>query len=411
MNIVHFSQYDKSGGSARSAWRIHRNLLELGHNSRMLVGTKSVDDELVGQITSNEISRKLDITISKLLNSCGLQYRYVPSSNKLLKHSWVANADIIQAYNLHGGYVSMKAIEQIGLKIPIVWRLSDLWPITGHCAYPGDCKNWISGCVRCPDLNAYPSIGVDTASVLWNKKRGLFENCDITVVAPSSWAYKCATDSPMLQDVNIELIHNGIDLSCFEDRNRLIARKFFRMEEEKVAILFIAEKSYPNSRKGSHILEAALNYIGYRDDLVLITAGHRAERWIGKVPIPVYPLGPLLDSVSLANAYAAADIVCALSIDDNLPNTAIEALASARPLIGFDTGGITDAIIDGSTGLLADTNNIYSVAEMIMTLVRSNKLRLKLGNAGLTLAKTRFCASKEAACFNKLYDSILARRR
>ncbi|MCE2663476.1 MAG: glycosyltransferase [Microcystis sp. 53602_E8] len=51
-------------------------------------------------------------------------------------------------------------------------------------------------------------------------------------------------------------------------------------------------------------------------------------------------LGRLNDDISLALVYAAADIFVAPSIEDNLPNTVMEALACATPSVAFKIGGM-----------------------------------------------------------------------
>ena len=44
VKILHVSQADAAGGSARSAYRIHATLRGLGHASRMLAGIRRTDD-------------------------------------------------------------------------------------------------------------------------------------------------------------------------------------------------------------------------------------------------------------------------------------------------------------------------------------------------------------------------------
>jgi glycosyltransferase involved in cell wall biosynthesis len=55
-------------------------------------------------------------------------------------------------------------------------------------------------------------------------------------------------------------------------------------------------------------------------------------------------LGRLNDDISLALVYAAADIFVAPSIEDNLPNTVMEALACGIPSVAFKIGGMPDMI-------------------------------------------------------------------
>jgi glycosyltransferase involved in cell wall biosynthesis len=54
--------------------------------------------------------------------------------------------------------------------------------------------------------------------------------------------------------------------------------------------------------------------------------------------------GSLHDEVSLALLYSAADVFVAPSIQDNLPNVVMEALACGTPTVAFDLGGMPDLI-------------------------------------------------------------------
>ena len=61
------------------------------------------------------------------------------------------------------------------------------------------------------------------------------------------------------------------------------------------------------------------------------------------------------------------------SIIDNLPQVATEAQACGRPVIGFDTGGMKDIIIDNETGYLSINKDLKSIQKNIKRLL-INKL-------------------------------------
>ncbi|HKJ47218.1 MAG TPA: glycosyltransferase family 4 protein [Balneolales bacterium] len=60
----------------------------------------------------------------------------------------------------------------------------------------------------------------------------------------------------------------------------------------------------------------------------------------------------------------------------------LEANACGKPVIGSTSGGITDAIIDGKTGLLVDEDNPEQLADAILQLLDDSKLAEKLGKQG-----------------------------
>jgi glycosyltransferase involved in cell wall biosynthesis len=56
--------------------------------------------------------------------------------------------------------------------------------------------------------------------------------------------------------------------------------------------------------------------------------------------------------------YAAADVFVAPSVQENLPNTVMEALACGTPCVGFKIGGMPDLIEHQLNGYLASPFDI-----------------------------------------------------
>lgn len=411
MNVLHFSTSDLEGGSARSAWRVHTGLKKLGVCSRMLVGNKLSDGPDVASVASLGRATRLDTRCNIALQKLGLQYLYVPSSGALASHAWVREADIIQLFNTHGGYFSLGLLRRLGRRIPIVWRLSDLWPMTGHCAYPGSCERWLKGCGSCPDLDTYPPIGIDTTNMLWRNKRRLYRDCDITVVAPSSWTEDAAKRSPLFAGRNVHRVPNGIDQAVFRPQEQGAARARFGMDDRRKAILFSAHIAFDNPRKGSDLLAAALHHLGPRSDVFLLVAGREAERWRGTVPIDVVPLGYIERDEELADAYAAADVVAVPSSVENLPNTVLEAMACGRPVVAVDAGGMRDAVGNNDTGMLCRPGNAEAFAAALRHVLDDESFCLFAGQRALDKARREFTVEREVARIHQIYGDILESRR
>jgi len=408
LSVVHFSTADREGGSARSAYRIHDGLRRRGHLSRMLVGYKVTADPDVETVSGGGLARRLDQIADRATARFGLQYQWIPSSRRLLGHDWLKAPDVIQLYNTHGGYLAHRMLPELARRAPIVWRLSDMWPMTGHCAYAGSCERWRDGCGQCPDLDTYPPIGRDTTAWLWRQKRRLYRQSRLTIVAPSRWIENIARSSPLLEGAAVHHIPNGLDQTIFRPLDRAAARAVLGIPGDVTAILFAAHVAGDNTRKGTDLLEQALHRLGPRADVLFLVAGVGSERWVGQIPQTVIPLGYIQDDRLLAAADAAADLVVVPSAVENLPNSVIEAFSCGRPVVAFDAGGIRDAVRDRETGLLVPAGDIAGMASALARLLDDELLRRELGARALDVARREYSADIQAARFEELYLSLTA---
>ena len=408
LRVVHFSTADNEGGSGRSAYRIHRALRSGGHASRMLVGYRITDDPDVDTVSGGRALKFADRMADRLTRKLGYQYACVPSAWRVRRHRWLKAPDIVQLYNLHGGYFSPRLLPWLSRRAPLVWRLSDMWAATGHCAYSGACERWRTGCGACPDLATYPGIAIDRTASLWRMKQRLYANLRMTIVVPSSWAGRIARESPLLGRFPIVRIPNGLDTALFRPQDRRAARRRLGIPETGTAILFSSNVVHNNPRKGSDMLQQALRRLGPRDDAMLLVAGVGAEHWPGTVPQRVVPLGYLTDDRAIAASYTAADFVVVPSAVENLPNTVLEAMACGRPSIAFDSGGMADAVQHGKTGLLIAPGDEATLASAIATLLDDAGLRQRLGESSLALVTREFTAEVQLRRFETLYRDILA---
>ena len=73
-----------------------------------------------------------------------------------------------------------------------------------------------------------------------------------------------------------------------------------------------------------------------------------------QLALPVWPLGYVNDPQRIVQVYNAADVFVLPSLEDNLPNTLMEAMACGVPCVGFRVGGIPEMIDHRLNGYVAD---------------------------------------------------------
>src|SRR5207244_1154208 len=87
--------------------------------------------------------------------------------------------------------------------------------------------------------------------------------------------------------------------------------------------------------------------------------------------IPHVHLGPVQDDRHLSQVYSAADIFVLASLQDNQPNTVLEAMACGTPVAAFDVGGVPEMVKPGVTGMLATAEDVKGLRAAIADLLNS----------------------------------------
>jgi glycosyltransferase involved in cell wall biosynthesis len=189
---------------------------------------------------------------------------------------------------------------------------------------------------------------------------------------------------------------------------RTVARGILGLPQDRPIVMFGAMGGTEDPRKGSDLLFAALGKLALSGlDADLLIVGEVAPQAPPDLGFPVHYLGHLSDDVALRLAYAAADAFVLPSRLDNLPNTGVEALASGRPVIGFDTGGLPDIITHETNGYLARAFDVDDLARGIGWVLGLGEGWKRVSVAARTHAEETFAGDRIAERYAALYASIL----
>ncbi|HST05212.1 MAG TPA: glycosyltransferase family 4 protein [Chloroflexia bacterium] len=104
---------------------------------------------------------------------------------------------------------------------------------------------------------------------------------------------------------------------------------------------------------------------------------------------------------------AASDIVVMPSIEDAWNLAVTEAMAAGKPVVGSESGGIPEQIVEGATGFLVPLYDVDALAERLVRLGRDAELRQSLGRAARQRAESRFEETHLAADFAPIYERLV----
>ena len=257
--------------------------------------------------------------------------------------------DIIQIHCIHGYYINYKLLfcylEE--LDVPVVWTFHDCWAFTGHCAHFArvGCDKWITGCHDCELLKEYPkSLCVDNSANNWLEKRASFTSVgNMRVVAVSRWLADLIGQS-FMKKYQIDVIHNGVDLSVFKPVENNI-RKLYEIDPDDVLVLGVATAWGPD--KGLRDFVRLSEEPGIRVVLVGISDDVRKT-----LPENLVAISRTENQHELAELYSAADIFVNPTYNDSFPTVNLEALACGTPVVTYRTGGSPEAITEDTGAVI-----------------------------------------------------------
>jgi glycosyltransferase involved in cell wall biosynthesis len=107
------------------------------------------------------------------------------------------------------------------------------------------------------------------------------------------------------------------------------------------------------------------------------------------------------------NPHQLFDVSVLCSVSEGFPNSIVEAMAAARPVVATDVGGVADAVSDGETGLLVQPSNPERLAAAVEELLLDPARRRTMGLAGSDRARARYHADTVVPSLEALYDRLL----
>jgi glycosyltransferase involved in cell wall biosynthesis len=394
MKVLHCCTYDV-GGAANAALGLHRGLQTIGVESRYLCSLNqsgSLDVEEVNGLTGR-LGRKnagrLQYWLGKLqapfdsnvLPDCTIG-GYARSSVERIK------PDLINAHWLDHGFLTQKSLRQ--LNRPVVWTMHDMSPATGGFGYV-----ICSGGEGAADSLIYQDSRHERSAKLARWKRDQLAEVNLTVVSPSHW---------------LANIPYGVDSNLFRpvDPNEQRQRHGFDKDD---IILFFGADTLESPRKGGHILVDALRGISLTSGLKVKVAYFGSDSMLlpSVGEIEFVNVGRFHSSSEMAEAYSMADIYVCPSLEDNLPNTVLEAMACGLPVIGSNAGGIPDMIVHGQTGWIYPAADSHAFRIAIIEALSDVSRARAMGVAGRERAISDFSLQKQAHSYHELYREILSK--
>ena len=417
MRVLIVNTSDNTGGAAVAANRLKDALNNNGVKAKMLVRDKNTDDITVVALPKSPWLKWnflwerfcifLHLHFKKLhlwevdTALCGSDITELPEFKE---------ADIVHLSWINQGMLSLKSIKKIlESGKPVVWTMHDLWMATGICHYTRGCSNNSTQCGNCVLLPGSGS-NKDLSNKVFMRKNSLLKQGHIHFVACSKWLQGEALKSSLFVGQDITSVPNPIDAHLFHPSDKREARLRLNLPLDKKIILFVSQK-VTDERKGAKYFVEAINKLTdahpeMKQTTVIAILGGHSEDITSLLSLPSYPLGYINQAKRIVDVYNSANAFVLPSLEDNLPNTIMEAMACGVPCIGFNVGGIPEEISHKSNGYVAEYKNADDLANGIYWVLEEADYEALSHDA---VRKVNQCYSQRAvaARYIEIYEKAL----
>ena len=190
----------------------------------------------------------------------------------------------------------------------------------------------------------------------------------------------------------------GIDLTRFNPDNfSTTDKKDFRaklgLQESTFVFLFVGRVT---EDKGIYeLLQSTHDLLAKGYDIALLIVGPFEQQLEREIPPLAHKLcGNQVICTDFSREperyMAIANVLCIPSYREGFGTVVIEAAAMGLPTIGTNIYGLTDAVLDGETGLLIEPKNIAQLTTAMKTLIDNTPLRMQLGENAKQRAMNEF---------------------
>lgn len=457
LRILQIATVDGGGGAARVAVNLVQAFRAAGHQTWLAVGQKSGSDPDVFILDDDD---RLPYRLSgyramqaKLRRAAALHPKrglgLLSRSIRMAAHPRAAAAyyrgtedfefpgtyglldrlperpDIVHCHNLHGGYFDLRALSWLSRTVPTVLTLHDSWTLTGHCSHSFDCDRWKSGCGRCPYLSTYPAIRRDGSAENWLRKRDIYSECRLHVATPSQWLMRRVEQSMLSPALlGARVIPHGVDLSVFRPGDKLASRETLGIPRDAHVILSPAKALLGGPWSDHSAWRTAAGIVaGQRrgqETLFIGLGQHAAHLQLGETKALFVEYQK--DPDTLARYYRAADVYVHPATADTFPTMILEALACGTPVVATAVGGIPEQIrpariadiesaqpdsLAASTGVLVTGGDAEALANAVVSVLRNDASRERLGANAARDAHNRFALDEQVEAYLDFYRAIM----
>lgn len=395
MKIVQINNFCGRGSTGKICKGISKYLNDNGIENYIIYSIGHTDYQYA--IKCSEKFFKLQALQSRIKGNYGFNsYR---TTKHIIKKLEEINPNIVHLHNMHSHNCNLELLLSYLWEnnIRIIWTFHDCWTFTAYCPHytMAKCDKWKKQCTECSQYRKY-SWFKDNSKWLFNKKKEVLLNLDLTIVTPSLWLKEQVEES-FLKNHLTEVIHNGINLDVFKPINSNFRQKK-GIKDNVFLVLGVAIQWVPG--KGADVFVELANRLDpQKYCIVLVGTDKKIEK---ELPNNIISIRKTENQQELAEIYTAADIFVNPTREEVFGLVNVEANACGTPVLTFNTGGSPECI-DETSGSVVPCGDIDSLEKEIIRICTTKPY----SKEACCKRASEFSEEKKYSEYIELYKKVL----
>ncbi len=212
----------------------------------------------------------------------------------------------------------------------------------------------------------------------------------------------------------ITTIHNGLEIEKFhllDPAQRITLKKELGLLPDKIIIGMVA--SFRPIKGQRYLVEAISRMKKWQDKIQVVIVGFNETDYFRQVQTAVKDAG--LESIfiftgnrnDVPDILPLFDVFVISSKNEGFSNAIIEAMAAGVPVVAANSGGNSEAVENGKTGMLFDACNSVSLAKTLDKMLNSKKQMEKMGENGRKRVEEKFILRRMIESNEMVYKNNL----
>lgn len=214
-----------------------------------------------------------------------------------------------------------------------------------------------------------------------------------------------------VQNQKIATIHNGLDLRRLEpQRDRESVLRQFDLPPDKKIVTLVANLRHAVKNQPM-FLRAARRVLEKNKNAAFVLAGE--GELVGELKALASELN-ITENVRfigrctcIPDLLAASEIGVLTSFAEGFSNAILEYMAARLPVVATNVGGAAEAVANGETGFLVESNDDAALAEKILRLLENPATAKQMGARGREIVEAEFSLEAQLKATKNLYEQIL----